>query len=279
MKKGDGGVVWLLLLIFALGCYFTYVGVKNRDYIFGRDVQDVNEMIMADDIPDVGEVVSIKAKLILDWYAELTERGAKGSRKTTYHCMVLLDNNEVISLSVKLGDDYNKIEWLIEDSYDYLTGATDEMPDPVYFAGTVRKIDSQIIDYYSQGLEKWGLNFNRDAYNIEIDTTQSRWVYMFMLFFGVLIVGAMVVPFISGLIPHKKKAIKADDVANEQTATNDPIFNDAFYNTTHTGAANNGGSGAEQYETTRYESGITQEDEPDTDNAVESKSKFTLKKD
>lgn len=253
-------------------------GIKNWRYTFGLEVQDLNEMVLSGDVPEKGDIVSLKADYVIDWYAELNERGPRGSRIITYHCMVLLDNNKVISMSVKRGKNYDKIEKLIEQSYDYYIGERTELPDPVYFEGSIRKIDSEIEEYYYTALYLAKADPNKDAYFVELDAEQSRILHLIFFIIGIAVAGVLVFLIIINATSNKK--VEENNISSPIIPDNDPIFNKSFYNNNYEyGRVEEPinkdveNSSYEEQEYTSYD----EDDELKEAAPSESKSKFSLK--
>lgn len=285
-KRGGNGCVTIALLAIA-GIVMLLSSIKNLKFIFSGEADDLNEIMASGETPEVGDVVGLKVRLVIDWYAELTERGTRGSRNITYHCMVMLDNGKVISLSVERGDNYDKIDRLIDESYDFFRGERTEPPTPVYMDGVIRKIDSEIKQYYYTGLALWKINPQQDAYILEVDTTQSRGIITIMFVFGVCITIGAVVFVVLYILNEKDKAEarKAEANAPITVADNDPIFNKTFYDNRYlygrTGDSDDESIANDNVET-EADSEVTEssaEEYEDVTGATEKKSKFSLKKD
>ena len=189
-EKDNGLLIGIIML--AAGIVFFIIMIPNLGYIFTGKAKDINEMIASGEEPKVRDTVSIEVDYIIDWYAELTTT-RKGSKTVTYHCIALLDNGEIISITVKKNSgEYKKIDNLIEQTYAYFSGETDVPPTPIKLEGTVRKIDSKVEGYYTSYTSLMGYS-SADRYMLTIDTTQYRIFHI--LCFGVIVV----VTFFGGL--------------------------------------------------------------------------------
>lgn len=272
--KSEKNSVFTLVIIFIFGIVLLVMTADEIDYIFTGKTTDVNEMIADGREPEVGDHVSIELDYVIDWYAELTQ-SRKGIKKVTYHAMGVLDDGRIISICVKKdSEEYDKIDDLIEETYDYLAGISNVPPTSVKLEGTVRKIDSEISSYYTTGLSYIGYT-SSDAISLDIDVTQKR-IYVVLMF--VFAIGMTVVPVILGLKEYNEykasKNRKMNNIVPEPT--NDPVFNKSFYDTYSLDNSN------EKY-VEETDDGIGQDEnssqELHTDDTSNIESKFSLKKD
>ena len=234
MNKNDGGF-FRNLITCILCVIIVVILLKDAKYLFTGDAKDINQMIENGEELKVGEHVSIEVTYVVDWYAELTQRGRRTGTKITYHALAVLDSGKIISLSAKKDSaEYNKIDNLVDDTYDYITGVTYSEPITVKFTGTVRKIDSEISGYYREALTFYGYSPSGDAYMLDIDTSQER-------IFGILgLIVASVLALLFGFftygdyLEYKEKKAARIKALNEPVSVkldNDPIFNSNFYAT------------------------------------------------
>lgn len=230
-NKDDGFLKNLIICLICVGMVITLL--KDAKYLFTGETKDINQMIENGEELKVGEHVSIDVTYVVDWYAELTKRGRKTGTKVTYHAMAVLNSGEIISLSAKKDSkEYKKIDNLVDETYDYLTGVKYLEPTTVKFTGTVRKIDSKISGYYKEALTYYGYSSSEDAYMLDIDTTQDRIfgvLGIFLASFFALLFGFLA---FSDVVDYKKKKAAREAALNEPISVkidNDPIFNAAFY--------------------------------------------------
>ena len=154
----------------------------------------------------------------------------------------MLENGDIMSLTVKGKKNYNKIEEIIDATWDYMydeTG-TKTLHTPVIFEGKITDVGSEVSKYYrdymsdlSDGFyNAWG--YRPNYYELTIDTTDNKMSTLFWYIGGAL----MVALFVFGAISCMKslKAIKTaekagyDSSAYMQNRQNDPSGSDIYGN-------------------------------------------------
>lgn len=276
MNTKDYGIV-KNVLISVVCLVIVVIMLKDAKYIFTGEAKDINQMIENGEELKVGEHVSIEVTYVVDWYAELTQRGKRTGTKITYHALAVLDSGEIISLSAKKDSkEYNQIDKLVDDTFDYLMDDSYPEPTTVKFTGTLRKIDPEIIGYYREALSYYGYSSTGDAYMFDIDTTQKRFMSILLLVIAALLAILFGVLALCGYRDYKKDKearIKALNEPVHNKLENDPIFNNSFYARNNIQNQLDNSSNDDSMEI----GNIEVEEETDSDSVYTSK--FSLKKD
>lgn len=133
-----------------------------------------------------------------------------------------------MSLTVKGNKNYEKIDDIINGTWNYLEGYQMFLPSPVKFEGTVSTINSEIDSYYTQALVSMGATTANGykALHLTIDTTTTKnTAITYIIIIGALFVGGIV--FLVRDIMHNKK-LSAMPIAQTQpmsmSAADDLVF-------------------------------------------------------
>ena len=200
---------------------FTIAGVglfvSEKDYLFG-EAKDFYEMIEDDGGPVNGEHVKLEVDAVLDWYAE-TKHKISGfiPAGSEQHCVVWLDNNALISMTVKGKKNIAKVDKIIDSTNDYLNyagGYSDEavyLDEVIEFEGEITNIGYEVSGYYNDAMEWLGVSADSDitVYRVTIDTTSTKGSIWLMI-------GACVlfdVVFVAMIISNSKANKKAKHAA------------------------------------------------------------------
>ena len=222
--------------------------VGDSDYLLGKEARDV--MDYADDgvAPPKGIHIKVNVDACLGNYAETQHKinGIIPAGKEE-HYIVWLDNNAALSITVKNKKTINKLNSIIDDTWDYLDGASDTLPSSITIEGQVNTMDSELEGYYDDYLEDMGFaDSGFPIYYVTVDNTDTRAT-------GWLIVGVLLVIGIGCLIGMISiiKAIKREKAAAENVQ-NTYAGNDAnvFGNINNYGA--NGAYNNAQYNNGTY---------------------------
>ncbi len=233
MNKREGSLFTTWLVFFVFSIFLFILCIDEMGFIIKGERIDVNEAVLSGEEIKIGDNVSIEVQYIIDWYAELTQTGRRTGLNVTYHCLVMLDDGRIISMSVKQNsNEYRLVENLIDYTYDYIMGYSTIEPTPIKFTGKIRNIDSEISDYYKSSLSMLGYS-SGDYINLEIDTQQKR-IYSVLMFVFSIIIFAITILFAYFEIKNRKekKAERMRELNSPINVTkpeNDPIFNKAFY--------------------------------------------------
>lgn len=158
-------LVGVFLIGFAYNFYCTMGHPFDGDYQYYYDVEDEHLMLR-------GRYVKLGVDGVAGWYqgADSVDDADKG------RCVVWLDNNRFIALSVSGQDNIEKLNHIIEGTQAYIDYETSYFPDPVYFTGqikTLNKVDKKAyLDYCDSILTEW--DYPKEfmtIYELEIDTS------------------------------------------------------------------------------------------------------------
>lgn len=248
-KKHNAGQVIVLAMCMLLMFVMAFVMfVGDSDYLLGKEARDV--MDYADDgvAPPKGIHIKVNVDACLGNYAETQHKinGIIPAGKEE-HYIVWLDNNAALSITVKNKKTINKLNSIIDDTWDYLDGASDTLPSSITIEGQVNTMDSELEGYYDDYLEDMGFaDSGFPIYYVTVDNTDTRAT-------GWLIVGVLLVIGIGCLIGMISiiKAIKREKAAAE-AVQNTYAGNDAnvFGNINNYGA--NGAYNNAQYNNGTY---------------------------
>ncbi len=248
-KKHNAGQVIVLAMCMLLMFVMAFVMfVGDSDYLLGKEARDV--MDYADDgvAPPKGIHIKVNVDACLGNYAETQHKinGIIPAGKEE-HYIVWLDNNAALSITVKNKKTINKLNSIIDDTWDYLDGVSDTLPSSITIEGQVNTMDSELEGYYDDYLEDMGFaDSGFPIYYVTVDNTDTRAT-------GWLIVGVLLVIGIGCLIGMISviKAIKREKAAAENVQ-NTYAGNDAnvFGNINNYGA--NGAYNNAQYNNGTY---------------------------
>ena len=248
-KKHNAGQVIVLAMCMLLMFVMAFVMfVGDSDYLLGEEARDV--MDYADDgvAPPKGIHIKVNVDACLGNYAETQHKinGIIPAGKEE-HYIVWLDNNAALSITVKNKKTINKLNSIIDDTWDYLDGVSDTLPSSITIEGQVSTMDSELEGYYDDYLEDMGFaDSGFPIYYVTVDNTDTRAT-------GWLIVGVLLVIGIGCLIGMISiiKAIKREKAAAENVQ-NTYAGNDAnvFGNINNYGA--NGAYNNAQYNNGTY---------------------------
>lgn len=248
-KKHNAGQVIVLAMCMLLMFVMAFVMfVGDSDYLLGKEARDV--MDYADDgvAPPKGIHIKVNVDACLGNYAETQHKinGIIPAGKEE-HYIVWLDNNAALSITVKNKKTINKLNSIIDDTWDYLDGVSDTLPSSITIEGQVNTMDSELEGYYDDYLEDMGFaDSGFPIYYVTVDNTDTRAT-------GWLIVGVLLVIGIGCLVGMISiiKAIKREKAAAE-AVQNTYAGNDAnvFGNINNYGA--NGAYNNAQYNNGTY---------------------------
>ncbi|MBR3834228.1 MAG: hypothetical protein IKJ73_07915 [Lachnospiraceae bacterium] len=215
--------------IFVFGVLFLLISIKDLGYVFTGEATNINDLSRGE--IKVGKHVEAELYYCVDWYAELTTRGSRGRRTVTWHAVGVLEDGSLVSICTKRAtNEYYKIEDFIKASQRYLSGETDVPPEPIVVSGTVRKIDSEIREYYDSAV--WLLQYDSDdVIYFDIDTSQKRIYYILVFVVSLIMIIVPTLAFVAEYNESKKKRIERLNDIPQNHYNDDPIFNNKFYET------------------------------------------------
>ena len=248
-KKHNAGQVIVLAMCMLLMFVMAFVMfVGDSDYLLGKEARDVMDYANDGVAPPKGIHIKVNVDACLGNYAETQHKinGIIPAGKEE-HYIVWLDNNAALSITVKNKKTINKLNSIIDDTWDYLDGVSDTLPSSITIEGQVNTMDSELEGYYDDYLEDMGFaDSGFPIYYVTVDNTDTRAT-------GWLIVGVLLVIGIGCLVGMISviKAIKREKAAAE-SVQNTYAGNDAnvFGNINNYGA--NGAYNNAQYNNGTY---------------------------
>lgn len=219
-KSLVGNIIWVIITGIVLAIYV----VTSVPALLAKP-KDINDVIAEEGTPEKGQYVTIGVDAVVDWYAE-TEYKINGviPAGTKRHCIVWVNDTTFISMTVKGDKNYDLIDDIIDETWDYLDGTTYALPTPKEFTGKITSISSDVSSYYSQGCSAYGI-YSSDGLTIlqvDIDTTNGKNMgYTILVVILLLFVGGIV--FLIKNIKHNKK-IDAMPAVSYSAPSNDPVF-------------------------------------------------------
>lgn len=178
--KAIVGLVIAIILFAILGVFLFII---NSDYLIGEP-QDFYEMVEDGRNPEKGEYVSINVDAVVDWYAETSYKinGFIPAGKEQ-HCLVWLDNNAFISLTVKGKENIANIDDIIDGTQSFLYGETEVFPEGEKFVGKLSTIDPEVAKYYNEILDMYEIVDDGEitVYQLTIDASDTKlsiWIYI-----------------------------------------------------------------------------------------------------
>ena len=190
----------------------------HADYYFGTP-KAIEDMVADGGQPQKGEYVQVGVDVCFDWYAETTHKVNGIPTGKEKHCIIMLENGDIMSLTVKGKKKYKVIDEIIDDTWNYMYDETGNstLHTPVIFEGKITNVGSEVSKYYREYMSELSDGFN-DAwgyrpnyYELTIDTTDNKVSTLFWYIGGALLVAL----FIFGIVACKKslKAIKTAEKA------------------------------------------------------------------
>ena len=245
LKKRKSGLILGIVLLSFVSLAIIAFGVLNllvhADYYFGTP-KAIEDMVADGGQPQKGEYVQVGVDVCFDWYAETTHKVNGIPTGKEKHCIIMLENGDIMSLTVKGKKKYKVIDEIIDDTWNYMYDETGKstLHTPVIFEGKITNVGSEVSKYYreymndlSDGFQNaWG--YRPNYYELTIDTTDNKMSTLFWYIGGAL----MVALFVFGAISCMKslKAIKTaekagyDSSAYMQNRQNDPSGSDIYGN-------------------------------------------------
>ena len=222
LKKRKSGLILSIVLLGLITLVLIVFGVLNllvhADYYFGTP-KAIEDMVADGGQPQKGEYVQVGVDVCFDWYAETTHKVNGIPTGKEKHCIIMLENGDIMSLTVKGKKKYKVIDEIIDDTRNYMYDETGNstLHTPVIFEGKITNVGSEVSKYYREYMSELSDGFN-DAwgyrpnyYELTIDTTDNKVSTLFWYIGGALLVAL----FIFGIVACKKslKAIKTAEKA------------------------------------------------------------------
>ncbi|MBQ8412427.1 MAG: hypothetical protein IJX12_02330, partial [Lachnospiraceae bacterium] len=140
-KKITGNIIGIIIITIIAGLY----AFVQRGYLFDSSPQDLYDMLAEEGEPVKGEYVTVQVDASLGCYAE-TEHKINGiiPMGTDGHYLVWLNNDGIISLTVKGKDNLKILDDITNDTYNAVMSGSYIFPEPVEFTGKIETMNSEL---------------------------------------------------------------------------------------------------------------------------------------
>lgn len=125
-----------------------------------REGMDFDEYLDLEEYDQLeGKYVSLDVQWVLDTY--YTKKQSSSSSYPTNYGYLIYDEESGYMMGIYVTRDESKEVWddLMDDTYDYLTSATDDEPKPVTIKGTFRKMTGTELSKFKDTAKEWGDEF------------------------------------------------------------------------------------------------------------------------
>ena len=173
-KKGNpkaAGVILIILAVFLMALALLLL-VSDMDFLM-NGAENINQKI-ADGSMESGEYVEIDVNASFGAYAETkhTINGFIPAGKEQ-HYVIWLDDDSLISMTVKGKKKYDELEKVVSATESYLMG-TGTLSETVRFTGKIGTVSGELKDYYDEALDYLGADMSTNVYYLDIDTTETK---------------------------------------------------------------------------------------------------------
>lgn len=220
-NKTKGGCITAIIFLGLVSLLLVGFGIINlivhADYYFGS-ARDISEMTADGGSPQKGEYVQVGVDVCFDWYAETTHKVNGIPTGKEQHCIIMLENGDIMSLTVKGKKNYAKIDEVIDSTWDYLYDSTGTkyLHTPVIFEGKIESVGTEVKKYYDDYMSdlldaceaSWG--YRPNYYELTIDTTNNK--ISTLLWY---LAGALLVAFFVYAVVSSAKSLKAIIIAEK----------------------------------------------------------------
>ena len=211
-------IVGNVVAVIFFGVLMVIFFIADKDFLLKKEPTDIFQHIEEAGAPQKGEYVSIGVDAVLEYYAETkhTTNGIPTGKEK--HYLLWLDDTSFISLTVSGKKNYEKLDEIMNATYDYLDEYVNYLPMPVEFTGRVSTMNSEIEGYYQEALDYWGISEEdgMTAYYVSIDATRtpsSSWMLL-----GVLALIEVIAVFVLVKDIKHNRMVKSQAAAARATA-------------------------------------------------------------
>lgn len=220
MGQTAGGVICLILFTL-MAAFLIFV---EGDVLFGKSENfydlEAKEGIQKD------QYVSIPVDAVLANYAETKHTVNFIPVGKDQHFIIWLNGDSMISLTIKNKKTVKELNKICDQTWDYLDGVTDSLPDTITLRGVIHTMDSEIEGYYDDALDMIGVSdTDMNVYYVTIDCTETQFKTVCYLLFCILMIAISIWMIVSDR-KHKKKLAQAQ----AQAAANAANVGSAFSN-------------------------------------------------
>lgn len=211
--KSKGGCIATIILLSLISLLLVGFGIMNLiahgDYYFGH-AKDINDMTADGAQPQKGEYVQVGVDVCFGWYAETTHKVNGIPTGKERHYIIMIENGDIMSLTVKGKKNYKRIDEIIEATGMGVFHA------PVIFEGKIKNVGYEESKYYRDSMNDlsdsfdnaWG--YRPNYYELTIDTTDNKWSTL-----GWYIAGALLVALFIFAAVQSGKTLKSLNMADK----------------------------------------------------------------
>lgn len=175
------------------------------------------------------DYLSLRVKRVLGNYAETRHYSSFIPTGTDRFYIVLLDNDEIISLTVKETRDIIKLDNLSKQTWaNNQNGEVGLDVAGITFKGTIKTIDPKILDYYEDALNRIGISESnmRKIYWVTLDATdtpKAAWGMMLL----VCALDALCIFFlVTSIMKKRREKMQTQFVSKIVVLEDDDLFAD-----------------------------------------------------
>ena len=215
MKKKGPSIATLIVPVLFLAFGIISL-ILYSDLIFGIKVSNINKFLQQGTVEaNEGSFVEMDIDAVLDNFAETSHKRNGITIGKDQHYLVWLDDDSMIAVSVKSKKDVNAMNDIMDKTWDVLDEKADDFTDtPLHLKGKLRKMSSEMKNYYQKSLDYFGItSADRDIHYYVIDCTDSRLLAILITAFFFVVAIPMLISFISGKARARRAAIAAEQAA------------------------------------------------------------------
>lgn len=210
-KKGSSWPILIVAIMFlAFGILST---VLYSDLMFGTKVSNINKLLYEGSIKsNEDSYVEMDIDAVLDNFAETSHKSYGITTGKDQHYLVWLDDDSMIAVSVKSKKDISAMDEIMELTWDYVDGKTDEFTKtPLHLKGKIKQMSTEMRKYFKQSLDYFGItDADRDIHYYVIDCTDSQLSVMLLTGFFFVFFILMMVAFFAGRAKDRRAMLAYD---------------------------------------------------------------------
>ncbi len=158
----------ILLVVMVMGLIVGGIGVPDAIKLWKGDIDEIDSIEVGS--LKAGEMYEGEIYDTYDIIAEETSTQSYGfipvNKTVTPYYLVELENCYVI-VDVTVKDDQSKFEKLLDETWDYLDGKTDDKPTPVKISTTAQKMPDKVKEFLKEYCEESGMSEEEYAKYVE----------------------------------------------------------------------------------------------------------------
>ena len=228
-KQTKTAMIIFIVIAIVLVLIGAIVTIGTWDYMILGKTVNLNETSAAGQAPQKGDYATFNVRFVLGNYAE-TKHTINGfiPAGTEQHYVIILDDGSLMSLTLKNKSDIEKLEAMVDPTWNYLTGEGEYPLQVIEMTGQIKSSNSEIRGYFNDALRKVGATtdiFPHIYDDLTLDATDSRLHYFIIV--GVILLlaaGCIVLVFVSKKKLKQLKNIQAIAVENSSDPSLNPFL-------------------------------------------------------